>query len=178
MVPSMAPTSWHVADNRVWSGEDKQPQSLAKSSQVSVSEFSPSESDSLLTKCASYFRLDQASRRLAQTDREERRTLVCQGILFLRWPSFAQVVDFHRELVGFLIGDQVFRRFNLHFMARGLEAEARDRGQRSEVRGQRPKSETLRAGRFASPFALGRRSTKFCELPDYELTASALAPSV
>src|SRR5229473_7904318 len=49
-------------------------QSLAKSNDESVSLFSPSQSVSLLTKWASYLRFAQASRRLRQTEREDRRT--------------------------------------------------------------------------------------------------------
>src|SRR5882724_11308346 len=48
-------------------------QSLAKSRAESVSLFSPSQSVSLLTKCASYRRFAHASRRFKQIDRDERR---------------------------------------------------------------------------------------------------------
>src|SRR5207248_10469839 len=48
-------------------------QSLAKSSDESISLFSPSESVSVLTKWASYRSFAQACRRLRQTDRNERR---------------------------------------------------------------------------------------------------------
>lgn len=48
-------------------------QSRAKSREESVSLFSPSESVNLLTKCASYRRFAQASRRFGQTERDERR---------------------------------------------------------------------------------------------------------
>src|SRR5205823_11140398 len=71
--PSIAPTSWHFSTNLACSGFSKYPQSHAKSSHVSVSAFSPSASVSLLTKCASYLRFAQASRRFVQTDRDERR---------------------------------------------------------------------------------------------------------
>ena len=69
----IAPTSWHFSTNLACSGFRKYPQSHAKSSHVSVSAFSPSASVSLLTKCASYLRFAQASRRFVQTDRDERR---------------------------------------------------------------------------------------------------------
>ena len=49
------------------------PQSFAKSNELSVSLASPSQSDSLLTKCASYRRLAHASRRLKQTERDDLR---------------------------------------------------------------------------------------------------------
>jgi hypothetical protein len=73
MLPSIAPTSRHFSTNLTCSGFNKHPQSHAKSSHVSVSAFSPSASVSLLTKCASYLRFAQASRRFVQTDRDERR---------------------------------------------------------------------------------------------------------
>src|SRR6266487_6310919 len=71
--PSIAPTSWHFSTNLVCSGFSKHPQSDAKSSHVSVSAFSPSASLSLLTKCASYLRFAQASRKFEHTDLDERR---------------------------------------------------------------------------------------------------------
>ena len=56
------------------------PQSLAKSKEVSVSLFSPSQSVSLLTKWASYRRLAHVSRRLRQMDRED----LLAGMLLFR----------------------------------------------------------------------------------------------
>src|SRR5207249_6431438 len=73
MLPSIAPTSRHFSVNIACCAFDKYRQSEAKSSQVSVSPFSPSASVSLLTKWASYLRFAHASRRFVQTDREERR---------------------------------------------------------------------------------------------------------
>src|SRR5438128_9483711 len=73
ILPSIAPTSWDLSTNCAWSACGRYPQSHAKSSHVSVSAFSPSASVSLLTKCASYLRFAQASRRFVQTDRDERR---------------------------------------------------------------------------------------------------------
>src|SRR6266480_4194263 len=70
---SIRPISAHLLVNARCSSGDMYSQSLAKSSDESVSLFSPSESVSLLTKCASYRRFAQASRRLRQTDRDERR---------------------------------------------------------------------------------------------------------
>ena len=48
-------------------------QSSAKSSEESVSLFSPSQSVNLLMKCASYLRFAQASRKFKHTDRDDRR---------------------------------------------------------------------------------------------------------
>jgi hypothetical protein len=73
ILPSIAPTSWHFSTNFAYSVFSKHPQSHAKSSHVLVSAFSPSASVSLLTKCASYLRFAQASRRFVQTDRDGRR---------------------------------------------------------------------------------------------------------
>src|SRR6476469_9158811 len=56
-------------------------QSLAKSSEESVSLFSPSQSVNLLMKCASYRRFAQASRKFRQTDRDERRICVVSANL-------------------------------------------------------------------------------------------------
>src|SRR5437867_12500960 len=71
--PSIAPTSWHFSTNLACSGFSKHPHSHTKSSHVSVSPFSPTASASLLTKCASYLRFAQASRRLVPIHRHERR---------------------------------------------------------------------------------------------------------
>src|SRR4030095_8813898 len=71
MLPSIAPTSRHFSLNIARSGFDKYSQSQAKSSQVSVSSFSPSASVSLLTKWASYLRFAHASRIFVQTERDE-----------------------------------------------------------------------------------------------------------
>src|SRR4029453_13772873 len=57
--------------NCAWSAFGIYPQSQAKSSQVSVSAFSPSASVNLLKKCASYLRFPQASRRVEHTERDE-----------------------------------------------------------------------------------------------------------
>src|SRR5437867_11916154 len=71
--PSIAPTSWHFSTNLSCSGCSKRPQSHAKSNHISVTRFSPSASVTLHTKCASYLRFAQASRRFVQTDQDERR---------------------------------------------------------------------------------------------------------
>jgi len=71
--PSIAPISWHSFTKALCSSLLIYLQSLAKSSQVSVSLFSASESVSLLRKWASYRLFDHASLRFAQTDLDERR---------------------------------------------------------------------------------------------------------
>jgi hypothetical protein len=71
--PSMAPISRFVCLSRSCSGVGKYPQLCANPSHVSVSPFSPSASVSLLMKCASYLRFAHASRRVAPTDRDDRR---------------------------------------------------------------------------------------------------------
>jgi len=68
--PNIDPICLHSVVSRKWSDWSRYPQSNAKSSQVSVSLFSPSESVSLLMKWASYRLFDQASLRLLQTDLE------------------------------------------------------------------------------------------------------------
>src|SRR6266496_673004 len=73
MPPSIAPISWASTTYSAWSAFGIYPQSQAKSSQVSVSAFSPSASVNLLTKCASYLRFAQASRKFEHTDLDERR---------------------------------------------------------------------------------------------------------
>lgn len=73
MLPNILPTSLHNIAKLSCSCEVMYWQSRAKSNDVSVSLFSPSQSESLLMKCASYLRLAQASRKLMQTEREDRR---------------------------------------------------------------------------------------------------------
>jgi len=71
--PRILPTSLFSAVNFLCSSTLIYPQSLAKSNDESVSLFSPSQSVSLLMKCASYRLFAQASRTLRHTDLEERR---------------------------------------------------------------------------------------------------------
>lgn len=73
IAPSNLPTSRLAAASSSWTTGVMYAQSRAKSKLESVSAFSPSQSVSLETKCASYRRLAQASRRLRQTERDERR---------------------------------------------------------------------------------------------------------
>jgi len=73
IAPSILPTSLFSAVNFLCSSTLIYPQSLAKSNDESVSLFSPSQSVSLLMKCASYRLFAQASRTLRHTDLEERR---------------------------------------------------------------------------------------------------------
>ena len=73
IAPSNLPTSRLAAASSSWTTGVMYAQSRAKSKLESVSAFSPSQSVSLETKCASYRRLAQASRKLRQTEREERR---------------------------------------------------------------------------------------------------------
>src|SRR5437016_7925647 len=73
ILPSILPTSCERATSSACCSDVMYPQSLAKSSEESVSPFSPSQSVSLLMKCASYLRFAHASRRFRHTDREDRR---------------------------------------------------------------------------------------------------------
>ena len=73
IAPSNLPTSRLAAVSSSWTTDVMYSQSRAKSKLESVSAFSPSQSVSLDTKCASYLRFAQASRRFRHTEREERR---------------------------------------------------------------------------------------------------------
>ncbi len=73
IAPGNLPTSRLAAASSSWTTGVMYAQSRAKSKLESVSAFSPSQSVSLETKCASYRRFAQASRKFRQTEREERR---------------------------------------------------------------------------------------------------------
>src|SRR2546430_7523850 len=73
MLPSILPTSCDRATSPVCCSDVMYPQSLAKSSEESVSPFSPSQSVSLLMKCASYLRFAHASRRFKHIERDDLR---------------------------------------------------------------------------------------------------------
>ena len=73
MLPSILPTSWQTVTASACSSRFIYPQSRAKSNEESVSLFSPSQSDNLLMKWASYLRLAHASRKFKHTDREDLR---------------------------------------------------------------------------------------------------------
>src|SRR2546426_2506213 len=73
ILPSILPTSCERATSSACCSDVMYPQSLAKSSEESVSPFSPSQSVSLLMKCASYLRFAHASRRFKHIERDDRR---------------------------------------------------------------------------------------------------------
>src|SRR5262245_37271512 len=79
--PSIRPISAHLAVNNSCSSAEMYRQSRAKSTDESVSLFSPSQSVNLLMKCATYRRFAQASRKFRQTDRDERRICVVSANL-------------------------------------------------------------------------------------------------
>src|SRR5207253_11441213 len=64
------------------------PQSLPKSSDESVSPFSPSQSVNLLMKCASYRRFAHASLRFKQIARDDRRIWLVSANLSSRGKHF------------------------------------------------------------------------------------------
>lgn len=77
----MRPISWFSKVSSLCFSALMYLQSKAKSSEESVSLFSPSQSVSLLMKWASYLLFAQASRRLRHTEREERRIWLVSAYL-------------------------------------------------------------------------------------------------
>src|SRR5438552_15976273 len=87
-------------------------QSLAKSKAESVSLLSPSQSVNLLTKCASYRRFAHASRRLRQTDRDERRICGVNANFSSGWKTLGQLENRHSKLIREFVNVQILARTN------------------------------------------------------------------